>query len=112
VGQIQWAMKSFASSFVATRIVLLTVCIVICTAAPLQVVSVDGTCRSASQIGSYVSSQPISQTGNMCPVSSLIDCSSENDGSIIFNSLLDTSFEANFKGNILLVDIYTGKFYG
>jgi hypothetical protein len=72
--------------------------IVACLSAPLQVVSLDGTCRGASQIGSYVSSQPISQTGNSCPVFGLIDCSSDGDGGGVFNSVLETSFEPNSRG--------------
>ena len=79
--------------------VLLASCfIVTCLSTPLQVVSLDGTCRGASQIGSYVSSQAISQTGNSCPVVGLIDCSSDGDGGGVFNSVLETSFEPNSRG--------------
>ena len=74
-------------------------------ASPLQLISLDGSCRSASQIGSYVSSQAISQTGNMCPVSALIDCTSDSDSSSIINLLFETSFVSNSKGQIIVCDI-------
>lgn len=65
---------------------------------PLQVITVDGSCRSASQIGTYVSTKPISQSGNLCPVLGLLDCSSEGNGGTVFNSVLETSFESNSRG--------------
>ena len=77
-------------------------------ASPLQLISLDGSCRSASHIGNYVSSQSISKTGNMCPVSALIDCTSDSDSSSIINLLFDTSFVSNSKGQIIF---YTLFFY-
>ena len=95
-------MKS-SSVDVAHLVLLASLFIVSCVCTPLQVVSVDGTCRGASQIGSYVSSQPISQTGNSCPVIGLIDCSSEGNGCAIFNSVLETTFDTNSRGNNLAI---------
>mmetsp|Transcript_30916 Transcript_30916/g.29529 ORF Transcript_30916/g.29529 Transcript_30916/m.29529 type:complete len:544 (-) Transcript_30916:32-1663(-) len=92
-------MKFTATVLDSRRFIFTIICIVIsCYATPLQLVSVDGTCRSTSQIGSYVSTQSISQTGNMCPIFSLIDCLSESDGRLIFNSVLDTTFGPNSRG--------------
>lgn len=92
--KLTFEMK-FLAAFVA--------CIIISTdASPLQLISLDGSCRSASQIGSYISSQSISQTGNNCPVTALIDCTSENDNGVIMNSLFETSFAPNSKGDVTL----------
>lgn len=92
-------MKFTTTVVDSRRIIFTIVCIIIsCYATPLQLVSVDGTCRSTSQIGSYISGQSISQTGNVCPIFSLIDCSSESDGRVVFNSVLETSFAPNSRG--------------
>ena len=88
------------SSFYGATTVLLLVAqfLASCMSAPLQVVTIDGSIRSASQIGTYVSAQPISQSGISCPVLGLIDCSSEGNGCSVFNSVLETTFESNSRG--------------
>ena len=92
-------MKSTLMDAAASVVLLTSLLFVSCIATPLQVVSLDGTCRGSSQIGSFVSSQSISQTGHMCPVLGLIDCSSEGNGCSVFNTVLETSFETNSRGN-------------
>ena len=82
----------------AISMILASLFITACLSAPLQVVTVDGSCRSASQISSYVSTRPISQSGNLCPVFGLVDCSSEGNGGSVFNSVLETTFEPNSRG--------------
>ena len=82
----------------AISMILASVFITACMSAPLQVITVDGSCRSASQIGSYVSTRPISNSGNLCPVFGLVDCSSEGNGGTVFNSVLETTFEPNSRG--------------
>ena len=85
--------------FFGATVIAISIC-TSCDAASLQVVSIDGTSRTASQIGSYVSSQPISQTGNTCPVTAMIDCTNDADGCEVLNSLFETSFERSSKGEM------------
>jgi hypothetical protein len=72
---------------------------------PLQVVSVDGMCKSSSAIGAFVASSAKGgdSSGGLCPVSAAFDCGSESDGYSVFNSILETSFPANSKGVLLEV---------
>ena len=90
-------MKS-SSRDISRVLLLASFLLVSCMSAPLQVVTVDGSCKTSSVIATYVSAQPISQSGSSCPVLGLIDCSSEGNGGTVFNSVLETSFLPNSRG--------------
>lgn len=73
-------------------------CLQLVLSSPLQLVSVDGSCKSSSVVGNFIGSQAIGKTGTSCPVAAAFDCCSENDGYSVLNSILETCFSANSKG--------------
>lgn len=77
---------------------LFLVLLVLAASSPLQVVSIDGICKSSSVIGNFVASQALGKTSSPCPIAASFDCASETDGYSVLNSIFETSFSSNSKG--------------
>ena len=73
-------------------------CLQLVMSSPLQIVSMDGSCKSSGVVGNFINSQAIGKSGTSCPVAAAFDCCSENDGYSVLNSILETSFSADSKG--------------
>ena len=84
--------------------------LVLVTSSPLQVVSIDGICKSSSVIGNFVVSQALGKTSSPCPVAAAFDCASETDGYSVLNSILETSFSPNSKGKVIVNVIFHVSF--
>ena len=77
---------------------MVAVCLQLVMSSPLQLVSMDGSCKSSGIVSSFISSQAIGKSGTSCPVAAAFDCCSENDGYSVLNSILETSFSADSRG--------------
>ena len=80
--------------------------LVLATSTPLQVVSIDGICKSSSVVGNFVASQALGKTSSPCPVAAAFDCASETDGYSVLNSIFETSFSSNSKGIVIVIIIF------
>ena len=90
----------------ACKVVLFLALLVLATSSPLQVVSIDGICKSSSVIGNFVASQALGKTSNPCPIAAAFDCASETDGYSVLNSIFETSFSSNSKGMFIVMIIF------
>ena len=90
----------------ACKVVLFLALLVLATSSPLQVVSIDGICKSSSVIGNFVASQALGKTSSPCPIAAAFDCASETDGYSVLNSIFETSFSSNSKGMFIVMIIF------
>ena len=96
---------------IVAPIILFLALLVLAMSSPLQVVTIDGICKSSNVIGNFVASQALGKTSSPCPIAAAFDCASETDGYSVLNSIFETSFPSNSKGMFLANIIFHFLFH-